>query len=728
MFILKTVIFLAAFLMFQLELLMGKILLPNYGGSYMVWGACLVFFQATLLLGYLFSHLILQKIGLKRYRFVHLFLIFLPLLAFPGQALPIHYTLSQFPLVVDVFRQLVGTIGLVFFVLSTMSLVWQAWLAQSLLPGRTNPYSLFAVSNIGSFAGLLTYPLIFEAYLDLQSQQLLWRILYLVLIALQIWAFRNIQVAPQAQNESIKEKIRWGKEDGAVFLFAAAGVMIFMSVTNLITQEVVPMPLLWVMPLAVYLLSFFLVFKQKPWCPIWIENKIGLVIGFCILLFFLMWRRTFPFVIDLVFALGLLFHICMFCQSRLHQLKPNNIGRLTAYYLMIALGGFVGGITVSWVIPLFSLTLVEFFLSLVVLGAALLLSGEGQRLNSYNLRLILYVMALIFFWPVYFQKYNILGLYFLFTFWGVLFNQLRKNALSLTIVLLLIMTQASQLEVLWRQIPYLYRHRNYYGIYRVFDLQGIRHILNGTTLHGGQTQSSDLKERMAPLFYYMGDTPIAKILIDGQFKLENIGVIGLGAGALAGYTQAGQKLDYFELDPDVVTIAETYFTFLKEAPAQVNVIVGDARLSLKNIPAKHYDLLVIDAFGGDAIPVHLLTREVIARYHEIVKDNGLIVFHISNRYIALQNVIVRSAMDLGAHAGVGQIKGRKNMSLDTVWMAITWDEENFKKFPSLNLRPIPPKEVEGVHGWTDVYSHILPYLKLKNVLVDLKRFRLFRCE
>ena len=285
-FLLQLITFLAAFLLFQIELIVAKLILPHYGGSYLVWGACVVFFQAFLVLGYWYSHVVGKKISIAYVTRYHLILLLIPLLSFPGRPLVIEPTQPSWPLAMGVFWELFRTIGLVFFVLSTISIITQNWLAASQLPQRFNPYSLYAYSNFGSLAALLSYPFLFEYFFNLDVQLKFWRWGYFLLIAIYAVACGVIQGQRQDKVTADKRRAIPGVDILRWLLLGAAGVMLFLAVTNMITLEIAPIPLFWVITLSIYLVTFILNFKEKSWCPAWISKKVHLLLGLSVLLFF----------------------------------------------------------------------------------------------------------------------------------------------------------------------------------------------------------------------------------------------------------------------------------------------------------------------------------------------------------------------------------------------------------------------------------------------------------
>ncbi len=724
--LLSLITFLAAFLLFQIELVIAKIFLPNYGGGYLVWGACVVFFQAVLLLGYWFVHQCMNAIGVGRYRLIHVALLAFPLLFFPGRNLDVVFANSSLPLVVDVFLRLALSIGPVFFVLSTMSITTQIWLANSKLPARSNPYALYAVSNLGSFAALFSYPFFVELFLDIPQQLVIWRGLYFVLIVLNILAFLRIPVDPVVQAQKISTPImrsvwlRW-------FLPGAGGSMIFLSVSNLITYELPPVPLFWIFPLSIYLVSFVLNFKKNPWCPAWIHRKIVPLMGLAIVSYFFIQKFFLPALFDFFILLGLLFVLCMFCQHELVRSKPSDEGRLTAFYFFISLGSFLGGIAATWVAPLISSSMVEYIWSLIVI--ALMISHEPSkpRLTAYTVRLLVYLNIFLTVWAAYFIEYNFFGIVLLFAVVWNVFIDLDKARHAVILSLVILLAGVSSQESLWdsKATNQVWAHRNYYGIYQAIDRIGIRWLYHGNTLHGAQ--SLNPADRLKPLSYYGPRSAVWEILRSQEFHFSNVALIGLGTGTLALYLDKSQSVDIFELDPDVYQIAMEKFTFLKDCPAPQRLFFGDARTSLAQVQDRVYDLYVIDAFGGDAIPIHLLTKNVFQEYRKHLSPHGMIMIHVSNRYIKLAPVLAKVTQSVGAKLCYKHSKGEGDLYIGSDWMIITWDGELFQTIlAKYKWEEVDPLRYKGMRVWTDGYSSILPVVRLDYLLNTVKNFRPFR--
>ncbi len=725
--ILNLITFFAAFLLFQIELIISKMLLPNFGGSYLVWGACVVFFQAVLFFGYFYAYVILRKMGIKRYRPFYLGLFLLPLLCFPGRGFSgINSFNLNIPLVLNVFWRLIWTIGPVFFVLSTVSVILQSWLADSDLKERDNPYTLYALSNLGSFVALVTYPFLFEVFFDLNQQLLIWRTIYFLLVGLIAFAIFSVKVKGESKVAKIWSMhgvskhacLRW-------FLFSAAGVIMFLSVTNLITYEIAPIPLLWVVPLCIYLASFVLNFKQKPWSPVWVSNKFYLTFAWSIAIFFITTMRVLPFILEIFFYCLFLFHSCMFCQQKLFKTKPIDLHNLPLFYLIISAGGLIGGMVTTWVMPLISVSISEYLLGLAVIALALAIGSKRQALGWRNIFFIIYICGVLMFWPVEFKNYNLFGMIIIFWVFKICYQHLIKypRAFFFSIFMVLIITPF--IDSVWTQENYIYRHRNYYGVYKVYYQKAKYILVHGVTIHGAQFVNHKIENE--PLTYYHKLTPVGELLNTSGICLKKIGVIGLGTGTLAAYARNGQELDYFEIDPDVYFIASNLFTYLKSFSGKVNFIFGDARLKIKEIKAKRYNILVVDAFSGDSVPVHLLTTDAINEYRKHLEDKGVILFHISNRYLNFIPVLFSNANYVNAYGCYKNNPAEaKSMAFASSWFALTWDIQSFNKLVSeFKWVSYDPLRNKLLPPWTDQYSNMLSIICFKNFLNPIRYFRPF---
>jgi len=724
MALLIIVTFLSAFLLFQIELIIAKLFLPYYGGSYLVWGACIVFFQAVLLLGYLFAHSFLRRLGTSLYLKVHLLLLLIPFLFFPLCRLHFSFVGNiPLPLVLDIFGRLIVTIGPVFFVLSTMSLVTQSWLSRSRLHGHDNPYGLYAVSNLGSFAALLSYPFFFEQYLTNTEQLQIWRVLYLVLVICTVLAWNLVKTQPENRAAVSAIGPAGGGEVLRWLCLGAAGVVMFLSVTNIITYEVAPVPLLWVIPLGIYLMAFILNFKRKPWCPSWISRYIGPLIGLQALMYFLAQKHLLPVILMIILFCSFLFFICMYTQHQLIRAKPSSGEQMTLFYVMISLGGFLGGMLTSWVVPLISNTLIEYLVGLFLV--ALMVPSLAARSPVWKMGVcILLVLATFFVWPHLVKDYHLWSFILLWAVVWFAFGGLAADRRFLVGVLVVLILATPFLESIWQDAHFLLKKRNYYGIYEVYDNRnGVRVLVHGTTLHGVEFLAPDM--RRIPLGYYSPLSAIGSLLINDVFQAKRVGVVGLGTGTLAMYAKPDCPIDYYELDSDVRDLASKYFWYLAESPGDVNVILGDARLSLNKAPDGAYDLLVIDAFSGDAIPTHLVNKDVLAEYRRKLAPGGAIIFHITNRYLNLEPVLAKIADNANAYIAVKDV-GDEGYNMRAIWCILTWDDSRFLKLITQeDWEPldIDPKD----HGriWSDDYSTILPIINMNELATSLKSFKPF---
>ncbi|MGE0269498.1 MAG: spermidine synthase [Candidatus Omnitrophota bacterium] len=713
-------VFLSAFLLFQIELIIANFYLPIYGGSYAVWGSCVVFFQTVLLLGYCFAKFIPEKIGLFNYRKFHILFMALPLLFFPGRPLKIFTFNESLPITFNIFAQLFLNIGAVFFVLSSLSVVNQVWLSKTKLQTKTDPYILFSISNLGSFGGLLTYPFFFEEHFGVQQQLLFWRIGYLCLIAINVFIMLRFKVPKEekiaaAPLEPVEPRtiIRW-------LLLSAAGVAFFLSVTNVITLEIVPMPLLWVIPLCIYLISFTFNFKRNPWCPSWIVDKIHIFIGLGIFIHFLGQKKTMQFLVVAAVYFFLLFVYCMYCQRELYRTRPGT-GRLPFFYVINALGGFIGGVFVSWIVPLINDSLIEFMYSLLLLALALCAGPQRKKAGLFDWILLAGLFIVIWGYPQIFTGYSLIGLALLVLSYIYVFSQWREKYTLIVTSLVLVIALKSVVGFYWRVRDFTFSHRNYYGIYHIYVEDQKKYLLHGQIIHG--LQYVDPAKEMIPLLYYHPQSTYGDLFTSDRFHFKNVGIIGLGIGVLAAYANPGQTYDFFELDYDDYLIANKYFTFLKNARGKINHYIGDARLRIEDAPTDHYDLFVVDAFTGDSIPSHLITYEAVERYRHHLKKDGIIFFHISNRYLRLGPVLGRIAGELGAYFAWQQKIPESDNVFAATCVAMTWDKEKYDILVNhLHWDKIDTSKTGKQRLWTDDYSNILSILKLDTIWKSFTHF------
>ena len=707
-FLLKASSFLASFLLFQIELIVGKMILPYYGGGYLVWGACVVFFQIVLLAGYSYVHGILKAVDLKQYLFAHLALFVLPLLFFPGKNIHFASRIMSWPLVFSIFWQLFCSIGLVFFLLSTSSIFFQAWLSRSSLAERDDPYQLFAASNLGSFAGLLTYPFFFEYFFTLPQQQAWWRGLYILLLGLMLLTARQVPVGTEEERGNAETRLAPPRHVWGWFLCGAAGVMLLLSVTNILTSEILPIPLLWILPLALYLLSFALIFKKNPWRPEWIITRPFAVIIVSILLYFTYSLTVLPVLFELGAFLVLLFYLCLFIQGRVYDIRPAEPRQLSYYYFVFSLGGFFGGMVITWIIPVISVSFIEYLLGIYVCVLAWQVTREENPLRISHLGIAVFAAVLLYLMIPqggWLEWLVIAGLL------QALFDEAWRPMKAYKIAGVLFLGFFALLEPLSGG-KYVYKGRNYYGLSRIYDKpSGHRFFLHGSTIHG--VRYLDSRSRV-PLAYYAPDSPVGRVLQSPEFRLADIASLGLGVGSVMSYFSEGQRVDSYELDPQIIRLAQAYFSFLPGTGAQVRHLVGDARIELRNSALKQYDCMIVDTFSGDSVPVHLMTVEALQEYRAHLKPGGVLLFHLSNHFADIRQILAVEALSLGARVAFQEGQGDGQITFFSKWAAVTWDEECFVKLTeSLQWTPVDLRGVKPVRPWTDQYSNFLPILRFQ---------------
>ena len=596
-------IFLSSFLLFLVQPIIAKQILPWFGGSAAVWTTCLVFFQAVLLAGYGYADLT-TRLGLRRQAMLHVGLLVVSLACVPILASSGWKPQGDEEPVGRILLLLLVTIGLPYFLLSTTTPLLQAWYWQRF---RTAvPYRLFALSNFASLLALIGFPVLFEPYFTLPQLGWGWSGLYAVLILLcgaTAWrSMRAIVALPAAGegNAPAAAPLTGAVQLAWMGLAALASVML-LAVSNHVTQNISSVPFLWVLPLALYLLTFILAFDHPRW---YLRTPLLVLLG--VLTPWMAWEIS---SLRLVVAVPLyftgLFVACMVCHGELARLKPDP-AHLTRFYLMISVGGAVGAV-------------------LVAIAAPLLLPGY------FELGIALVLLALLL-------PYRLAGLARVAGF--------AVAALTLGLVVRGAMDYATDMRVM---------ERDFYGVVRTRDRPEpvpYRAMYHGAIMHGGQLLGENYRNTPAD---YFGPTSGYGRVFAALRELEpsrtrDIGVIGLGAGVIASYGRPGDTLVFYEISPRVVDIAKREFTFLKDTAAKTSLVMGDGRLSLEREAPKGYDVLGIDAFSGDSIPMHLITREAMALYAKHIKPDGVIVFQATNRYVDLPPVIKRLASELGFEA------------------------------------------------------------------------------
>jgi hypothetical protein len=731
--------FLSAALLFLVEPMLAKMMLPMLGGTPAVWNTCLVFFQAMLLAGYVYAHAATRWLGRRTQIAVHLALIVLPLVIVG--LLPLHLPGNWEPPVNSnpvpwIMAMLLAAVGLPFFALSSTAPIMQRWFADSGHKHAADPYFLYAASNAGSLAGLLAYPLLLEPLLRLSQQSQRWSYAYALFVAMtvacaiSIWGKQAAIANPAADGVgetaakgTWKERLRW-----IALAFVPSSLML--GVTTALTTDVPAIPLFWVLPLSLYLVSFVLVFARRQLISHeWLTKWFPVIILFG--LFPLVSRIKVSLALLMALYLLLLFWVALFCHGELARSRPR-ISRLTEFYLWISVGGVLGGIFNSLVAPVVFRSAVEF--PLVLIFAALLrpradskqviatTAAWAQR-KDWLLPLALGLcMVIVILWGAHTEiKPGSLPTVLFFAFSMLSCLSFHKRHLRFALGVTALIFASSFYTGAYGQV--LDTERNFFGVVRVTNgPEGrFRFLIHSGTLHG--IQSLDPALSREPLAYYARSGPAGQVFRAEQTAMPHgdWAIIGLGAGAMACYLQPGQSLTYYEIDPLVMRIAEDprYFSFMQQCAPQAKIVLGDARLRLHDAPDAHYGLIILDAFSGDSIPMHLLTREALALYLRKLAPGGIIAFHVSSLYLRLAPTVGALAQDAhldclteddtavtelqsseGKTASVWVVMARRQADL----ASLVADKDSRSRWAPVQVRP-------GERVWTDDYSNLLSAIK-----------------
>ena len=719
----------SATLLFFVQPMFARMVLPLLGGSSAVWNTALVFFQIALLAGYGYVHFATSRLGVRRQVVLHLALMVLAFTCLPI-AIPRGWTppTQQDP-IPWLLALMTMAIGLPFFVVSTTGPLMQRWLGATQHSAARDPYFLYAASNLGSLLGLLSYPLLLEPRLRIAQQSALWLVGYGTLAALTLGCaaltLRNpgragspLPVEPstlgaesaRAERPTLRRRLRW-------LLLAMAPASLMMGVTTHITTDVAAIPLLWVVPLALYLLSFTLVFASRP--PLRHQIMVVLLRMLVLPLILVMQTRaTDPVLMLMALHLLFLFVAAMVCHGELARDRPDAT-HLTEFYLWLALGGALGGVFNALIAPRVFTAVAEYPIAIVLaclLAPSPAPSRPGSRARVLDLAIPLAIgllllggMGLMEARGIPLTRVIVVGTYagLAFVIYGF-----RKRPLRFALALAAILIANPQdLDERRRAV---YAERSFFGINRVVkdDTGKILQLLHGTTVHGMERIVP--LECREPLGYYVRSGPIGDVFraLGDPAAGRRVAVAGLGAGALAAYANAGERWTYYEIDPAVQHIATDpkLFCYLHECPAEVRVVLGDARLSLAATDER-YDLMILDAYSSDAIPVHLLTREALRLYFERLAPHGVLVLHLSNRYFDLVPLVARLAADAGLVCRVSDSYGftMKDIAegkIPSLYAVVARSAEDLRALAS--DPPWKPARQEARVGlWTDDYSSLV---------------------
>jgi hypothetical protein len=670
-FLTPVTIFLAALLLFAVEPLIAKMILPWFGGSAAVWMACLLFFQAALLSGYLYAHLLVTRVSASWQPRVHIALLIIGLAFLPIiPAARWKPAGGEDPLMM-ILGLLSTTIGLPFLLLSSTTPLLTAWAARA--GGAQFPLTrLYALSNLGSMLALVSYPILVEPLIATQSQALIWSALFTGFVLLGIaasWKLgrgRNSVLsvvslpAPESEpRASFIDRLCW-------LLLPMMTSALLLSVTNHILRNIAAIPLFWVVPLALYLLSFVIAFDSPRWYVrhfwyFWFALFAGSMIYVMVGLFLLG-----HFLAQLAYFVAGFFVFTMVAHGELAALKPAP-HQLSAYYLTIAAGGALGG----------------FFIAVI---APLLFRGDIDLAVVLPLTVLLLI-------GVIFRRYPLTP----DSPWPAL-------ALAMAMVLWMLDTGRLVKKEMDDFASAVFVERNFYGALRVEDLGMIRQLQNGNVIHGREFMDADRFSE--PTSYYARDSGLGLALAElGKGGPLKVGVIGLGAGTIAAYGRQGDTFVFYEINPAVPEIAGTWFHFLGFSAAEKRIVLGDARLSLEREASQNFDLLAVDAFTSDSIPVHLLTEEGFAQYWRHLKPGGVLAVHVSNLYIDLAPVVAKAAEARGRVARLVASRDDGKEAVDmSDWVLVTKNADFFTTPALKTAAPVPIPD--SVRLWTDNYSNL----------------------
>ncbi len=676
-------IFVSAFLLFQVQPMLARTLLPWFGGTPAVWTVCMLFFQVFLFLGYAYAHYLQKCFSLRWQGIVHSLLLITALLTLPLDPDPMWHWDDKGAPALHLLLLLATSVGVPYFLLSSTGPLLQVWFAAH--HTGQSPYPLYAVSNAGSFIALLSYPFVFEVLFPISDQMLFWSYGFLLFTTLCTLAAISVlfrkRPAPTETSWHDKTSIISSGQRFLWIALPAVASLTLLAVTTYMTQDIAPVPLLWIAPLSLYLLSFILCFESDRWYrpKTYSTTLLLLLIALMVQAVF---REHISPITSIIICCSFLFALCMVCHGELALTRPNK-DKLTSFYLSIAAGGALGGVFVGLIAPSLYDTYVEFQLGFV---CALILILYADRHDTESvIQKLLHKRASVY-------SVSVFGL------------------VGLTMLLPQVDNQTRSIQTT----------RNFYGVLKLYDAPAsdgaaTRRLVHGRILHGLQYLEED--RQSIPTSYYGRVTGIGHLLeitapsADSVWQERHIGVVGLGVATLAAYGTSQDTLRFYEINDDVMTIAQEQFSFLTNTRAATSIIPGDALLSLEKENPQGFDILVLDAFSGDAIPVHLLTQEAFSTYLNHMTPDGVIAVHISNRYLDLQPVLwaIADHFDL-ASTVIHSPADPANSVNEADWIFLTKNEpitRSLRKSASYEKRDT----TRTTYLWTNEYSNIFRILK-----------------
>lgn len=724
-------IFLSAFLLFSVQPFFAKMVLPRLGGTPAVWSVAMVFFQTVLLAGYGYAHVLSRHMALKNAVLVHVAVLLIALVALPI-AIPENW---QRPPADGEALWLIGlftvSVGIPFFAVSANGPLLQAWFARSGHVHAKDPYFLYGASNIGSFASLILYVILIEPLFGLEQQSALWTGGFVLLgILIASCGFIASRLAAGAQSlssdvaegqldETSRAPVTWlTRATWVAYAFIPSALLV--AVTAHVSTDVAAAPFLWIVPLALFLLTFVIVFQKKPVLkPSTVERILPFVLVATI--YFTFNPLFLPISVSLPLHFGAFFLVAMHAHGAMAAMRPSS-SRLTEFYFAMSIGGVLGGLFAGLIsMQLFSWN--AEYPVLLVLSLATLKRFRGlslTRMAVTTVALSAGIVALL----LALQEAG-LGTFYSSEGSLAVVNGFLLIAAAYAMFRVPLVVPALCVAIFANNmVKFSYFHnsvseRSFFGVVRVLDLEdsGIRTFLHGTTLHGAmRLEDVTAKSAPLPLTYYTADGGLNSAIIAARKNagglLANTGIIGVGAGSLACQMKTGEKMELVEIDPLVMKIANdpAQFRFLSDCAQGAKVTVADGRLALADASDANFDLLILDAFSSDSIPVHMMTTEAIDLFMRKVKPGGLLVMHISNRHMDLKSVVAANAKALGFAAVTGNFKPENNaqthgMAMPSIVAVLARQEADFGALKD-DKRWLPAKDT-GITPWTDGYSNLL---------------------
>jgi hypothetical protein len=712
-------IFTAAALLFWVQPMFGKLVLPLMGGTPAVWAATLLFFQTALLAGYLYAHALGWFLPLRAQLLVHMCVLLLATLALPvGIPAGIQPPADSMP-VLWLFGLFTVTVGAPYTAVAATSPLLQRWFSMSGHPAASNPYQLYVASNIGSLVGLLGYPLLIEPIAGAALQTILWSagfLLLVIMIGLGALALQTRTSAATSDNAApvatvtTFDRFRW-----VALAFVPSSLLL--GVTTHITTDIAAMPLLWALPLALYLLTFIIAFADKPLVsrPILLKlETLSLV-----LLASILWFKDAN-AAGLAVSLFAFFIIALARHGELVLTKPP-AGNLTEFYLWMSLGGALGGLFNAIIAPMAFNTIAEYPLTLAAAAfTRLLMVPAAERWKLSATDFVLPALALLAVTAMHTLSFDVaetpaITVALVIAALGIAVYTFHEHAwrfaLGLSCVLALLLGKFDS--------TLLHQERSFFGAYRIFSVPQTNQIIlsHGSTIHGAQNVG---EARPTPLTYYAKEGPMGQALTALRTDAPSLrfGVVGMGTGASACYSTPADTWTFYEIDPLVVSLARDHgaFRFLKDCTPNARIVTGDARLSLADEPDAVFDVLILDAFSSDSIPTHLMTRQALQLARAKLAPDGVILFNISNRYLKLEPVVANTARAAGL-TGITQFfrstgEQGKRMITSSHWIALSNSPEKLARIAANGKwRPLEPDATTPV--WTDDYSSLIGVISIK---------------